>query len=138
VQWFERNRLELHPENATPYDVLLGRLGAEQESCGNRSNSEPHPMQGGCYRIPTAQYDVCEPFISAWRANGLELDGRSGVVERESLALFGLPLGPPRTEIIEGKAYTVQWFERTRFEWHREEAPPYHVLYGLLGNEIGP
>src|SRR5690242_20841576 len=30
VQWFERNRLELHPENARPYDVLLGRLGADR------------------------------------------------------------------------------------------------------------
>src|SRR5262245_10963367 len=29
VQLFERNRLELHPENRPPYDVLLGRLGAE-------------------------------------------------------------------------------------------------------------
>src|SRR5262245_24483959 len=29
IQIFERNRLELHPENAPPYDVLLGRLGAE-------------------------------------------------------------------------------------------------------------
>src|SRR5689334_8844878 len=28
VQLFERNRLELHAENAPPYDVLLGRLGA--------------------------------------------------------------------------------------------------------------
>jgi len=31
VQYFERGRFELHPENAgTPYEVLLGRLGAEQ------------------------------------------------------------------------------------------------------------
>jgi hypothetical protein len=30
VQYFERNRFEYHPENAgTPYDVLLGRLGAQ-------------------------------------------------------------------------------------------------------------
>src|SRR6185436_14369527 len=28
AQWFERSRLELHPENPAPYDVLLGRLGA--------------------------------------------------------------------------------------------------------------
>jgi hypothetical protein len=28
VQWFERARFELHPENARPYDVLLGRLGS--------------------------------------------------------------------------------------------------------------
>ena len=30
MQRFERNRLELHPENARPYDVLLGRLGADR------------------------------------------------------------------------------------------------------------
>ena len=31
VQYFERARFELHPENAgTPYEVLLGRVGAEQ------------------------------------------------------------------------------------------------------------
>jgi len=28
VQWFERARLEYHPENQAPYDVLLGRLGS--------------------------------------------------------------------------------------------------------------
>jgi hypothetical protein len=31
VQYFERQRLEYHPENrGTPFEVLLGRLGAEQ------------------------------------------------------------------------------------------------------------
>jgi hypothetical protein len=29
TQWFERARFEYHPENKPPYDVLLGRLGAE-------------------------------------------------------------------------------------------------------------
>jgi len=29
VQWFERARLELHPENQAPYDVLGGLLGCE-------------------------------------------------------------------------------------------------------------
>ncbi len=29
VQWFERARLELHPENDAPYDVLGGLLGCE-------------------------------------------------------------------------------------------------------------
>ena len=35
VQRFERNRLELHPENKRPYDVLLGRLGADR--LGNKA-----------------------------------------------------------------------------------------------------
>jgi hypothetical protein len=30
VQYFERGRLEYHPENAgSPYEVLLGQLGTE-------------------------------------------------------------------------------------------------------------
>jgi hypothetical protein len=29
VQYFERNRFEFHPENQPPYNVQLGRLGAE-------------------------------------------------------------------------------------------------------------
>ncbi len=29
VQYFERARMELHPENQRPYDVLLGLLGNE-------------------------------------------------------------------------------------------------------------
>src|SRR3954470_5689809 len=28
TQWFERAKYEAHPENKAPYDVLLGRLGA--------------------------------------------------------------------------------------------------------------
>src|SRR5690242_19103370 len=28
TQWFERAKYEAHPENNAPYDVLLGRLGA--------------------------------------------------------------------------------------------------------------
>ncbi len=27
VQWFERNRLELHPENQPPWNILGGHLG---------------------------------------------------------------------------------------------------------------
>ena len=29
TQWFERARFEFHPNNPRPYQVLLGRLGAE-------------------------------------------------------------------------------------------------------------
>lgn len=30
AQWFERARLEYHPDNPAPYRVLLGRLAAER------------------------------------------------------------------------------------------------------------
>jgi hypothetical protein len=52
------------------------------------------------------------------------------------LALFGLPLSGVQTErMSDGKEYQVQWFERARFELHPDNAAPYDVLFGLLGNE---
>ncbi len=138
VQWFERERLELHPENAPPYDVLLGRLGADSlEQQGRRwqdfPTSQPQP---DCRFFPETGQNVCGDILAAWRANGLEFDGQPGTSAAESLALFGLPLSPPRTETVEGRAYTVQWFERARFELHPENAPPFNVLLGLLGRSV--
>lgn len=139
AQQFERNRLELNPGNRPPYDVLLGRLGAERLSQMGRDwrsfpRSQPQP---GRRFFPETGHNVCEDILAAWRANGLELDGRHGTTEAESLALFGLPLSNLVSETLsDGKTYQVQWFERARFEVHPELAPPYRVLLGLLGNEI--
>ncbi len=138
AQQFERNRLELHPGNRPPYDVLLGRLGAERLSQMGRDwrsfpQSQPQP---GCRFFPETGHNVCGDILAAWRANGLELDGRRGTTEAESLALFGLPLSDLVSETLsDGKTYQVQWFERARFELHPELAPPHRVLLGLLGNE---
>jgi hypothetical protein len=141
VQWFERNRLELHPENARPYDVLLGRLGGDRLTQQGRDwftfpKSEP---QANCRFFPESGHNVCSEVLAAWHASGLELDGRRGKSEAENLALFGLPLSDAQSETIDGKEYTVQWFERARFELHPENKPPYNVLLGLLGAEVhGP
>jgi|GEM_PF-2233769 len=139
VQWFERNRLELHPENARPYDVLIGRLGADRlaqegRDWGRFPKSEP---QGDCRYFPETGHNACGAVLRAWRALGVELDGRPGTSEAESLALFGLPLSGPRTETLsDGREYVVQWFERARFELHTVFAPPNDVLLGLLGAEM--
>jgi Tol biopolymer transport system component len=140
TQWFERNRLELHPENAPPYDVLLGRLGADVLEARGR-NWFTFPKDGepaaDCRAFDTG-FNVCGEVLEAWRANGLELDGMPGTTEAESLALFGQPISPLQIEAIDGQAYEVQWFERARFERHPENAPPFHVLFGLLGNVLRP
>lgn len=139
AQLFERNRLELHPENNRPYDVLLGRLGADRLAQQGRDpfmfpKSE---QQNACRYFPETQHNVCGGILNAWHANGLEFDGKRGKSEAENLALFGLPLSDPQTETLsDGKPYTVQWFERARFELHPENQPPYNILLGLLGNEI--
>jgi len=49
TQWFERARFEYHPDNPEPYQVLLGRLGAEVFAPG-RANLDPAAMSPPQYR----------------------------------------------------------------------------------------
>lgn len=140
VQWFERNRLELHPQNARPFDVLLGRLGSDILGLQARdwmTFFKSGPLPGAdCRYFPETGHNVCDRILRAWRANGLEIDGRGGFSEAENLSLFGLPLSEARTETLgDGRQYTVQWFERGRFELHPEFDPPNDALLGLLGSE---
>jgi subtilisin family serine protease len=135
VQYFERHRLELHPENRPPYNVLLSRLGDSILQQGSRSwfdfpKGSPEP---GCQVFADTGHSVCEPFLSYWRTHGLELDGRRGKTAAESLALFGQPLSEAQVETLaDGQQYIVQWFERARFESHGDQG----VLLGLLSNDL--
>jgi hypothetical protein len=139
VQVFERNRLELHPENPRPYDVLLGRLGADrlvarQIDWQQFPKSDPGAPN---YFAQTGQA-IAPQFYGYWASQGLEFDGQPGKSFAESLALFGLPLSPAQMEVsqTDGGTYLTQHFERARFEYHPENAgTPYVVLLGLLGRE---
>lgn len=139
VQDFERNRLELHPGNARPYDVLLGRLGDEilrRQGRDWQSFGKVDSAPSGCLYFPETRQSLCEPFLSYWRSQGLEFDGRPGYSISENIALFGLPLSEQQPELLSnGAVHTVQWFERTRFEHHPDNPNPYKVLLGLLGVE---
>lgn len=136
VQWFERARLELHPEQPPPYDVLVGRVGAELRAAGERP-SFATAMPGDCRFFAETGQSLCGPFLDAWLYGGRPLDGDPAVSDAESLALYGFPLGPPRTErLSDGRAYVVQWLERARFELHPELDGM--VLRGLLGRELAP
>lgn len=137
VQWFERARVELHPQNPFPYDLLLGRSGAELLARAPVQRLPQTATPGECRSFPETGHAVCGAFLAAWSANGLELDGDAWVSDAESLALYGLPLTAPRTErLSDGQTYVVQWFERARFELHPQLGGV--VLRGLLGRELAP
>lgn len=139
VQSFQRNRLELHPENKRPYDVLLGRLGVDRlDQLGRDWRAYPQSgKQANCRYFAQTNQSICGPLLRAWRANGIEIDGKAGKSEAENLALFGMPISPLISEVqADGQERQVQWFERARFEIHSENKPPNNVLLGLLGTEI--
>ncbi len=69
---------------------------------------------------------VADRFLAYWRYNG-------------GLGRHGYPLTDERRERLEdGNEYLVQYFERTRLEYHPENAPPYDVLIGQLGRRFRP
>lgn len=123
VQYFERSLFELHPENAAPNDVLLSLLGAfryvgkyssgapiQQANANNpRQFAETGKTLGGAFRM-------------YWENHG-------------GLAQQGLPLSDEFQEAsdLDGKTYTVQYFERAVFEMHPENPSDSQVLLSQLG-----
>jgi hypothetical protein len=134
VQWFERASFELRPENAPPYDVLLGDLGRRLAAgLGPQDAEEP---RADCRFFSETGFNVCDDILAAWQRSGLEFDGQAGTSEAESLALWGFPItGEFTATLFDGQEYTVQYFERARFERHPQNQPPYDILTGLLGTE---
>jgi hypothetical protein len=142
TQYFERNRFELHPENARPYDVLLGRLGDDrlgQQRRDWRAFGPSKPVEG-CRFFQETGHNICDittgiGFKTYWESHGLQ-DPALDVSQR-SLALFGLPLSDVLVETnVAGDTVLTQWFERARFEYHLDKPREFAVLLGLLGNEI--
>jgi plastocyanin len=89
--------------------------------------------------FPETGFTVKGRFLTYWRAHGLEF-GDAGISYRESLGLFGFPISDEKTEKLEdGKEYSVQYFERARFEYHPENADPANqVLLGQFGRILHP
>lgn len=63
VQYFERQRFELHTENIAPYGVLLGLLGEEvlqqQGIDWHTQPVSPGPV-AGCMWFPETRHNVCD------------------------------------------------------------------------------
>ena len=93
----------------------------------------------GSLTFPETGFTVRGAFLRYWQTHGLEF-GDYDVSYRESLALFGYPISEEFEERLEdGEIYTVQYFERARFEWHPENAnTEYEVLLGQFGRRIRP
>jgi outer membrane protein assembly factor BamB len=124
TQYTERARFEQHTENQPPYNVLLGRLGAELTT--GRGGENPFvktQAKAGQAFVPETGHNITEPLLTYWQANG-------------GVPVFGYPLSEGFNEKspTDGKNYRVQYFERQRLEYHPEISDPARqVLLGLLG-----
>lgn len=124
VQYFERAVFEKHPENAAPSDVLLSLLGTflyEQkypEGAPNQKASTVNPR-----KFAETGKTIGGKFRDYWEKNG-------------GLAQQGFPITDEFQEKsdLDGKTYTVQYFQRAVFELHPENAgTQYEVLLSQLG-----
>ncbi|HEX5505179.1 MAG TPA: hypothetical protein VFW96_21360 [Thermomicrobiales bacterium] len=125
VQYFERVRLEYHPENPPPWDVELGQFGrrALNVALANPPTVPVAPLTGQVY-FPATGHNLGGAFLAYWRANG-------------GLAQFGYPLTDPFPQLLEdSRTHVVQYFERARFEAHPENAPPWDIELGQFGRSI--
>jgi hypothetical protein len=121
VQYFERARFELHPENAgTAYEVLLGHLGRKYHPADKPVQAIP-----GQRYFPESGHNLGGLFREYWEQYG-------------GLFIYGVPMSEEFTETskIDGKPYKVQYFERARFEHHPENTGKSQVLLGHLGRQL--
>lgn len=86
-------------------------------------HSQALAQQAGCQTFKETGKAVCGKFLQYWTTHG-------------GLAQQGYPISNPFVELSEvnGKNYTVQYFERAEFEYHPENQPPHDVLLTLLGS----
>ncbi|MBF6613379.1 MAG: M23 family metallopeptidase [Chloroflexi bacterium] len=115
VQYFERGRLEYHPESAQR--IELGLLASAMLK--GRTFSPLPTLADTKTRVyfPQTGHTISNGFLNYWKANG-------------SLATFGYPLSEEMGE----DGLTVQYFERARFEYHKElEGTPYAVQLSPVG-----
>jgi hypothetical protein len=81
--------------------------------------------QGNSQTFPETGKTVSGKFLTYWNSHG-------------GLAQQGFPISNEFTEVsdVDGRSYTVQYFERAVFEYHPEKSAPYDVLLSLLGAQL--
>jgi hypothetical protein len=133
VQYFERARFEHHPEyKGQESEVLLGLLG--HTVTGGRKEAGEYPFQ------PVAPFNsTATEFYFKETGHSLRGGFKTFWQTHGGLSQYGYPISEEFQEVnpSDGKTYTVQYFERNRFEWHPEYVnTPAEFLLGLLGQQV--
>ncbi len=119
VQYFQRVRMEKHPENPHPYKVQLGLLGDE---LGFRQAAIP------AAEIPP--YNHADKYYFAETGHTVQFAFLQFFQDNGGLDIFGYPI----TEwIIEANGRITQYFQRGKMEWYPENPRGQRVQLGMLG-----
>ncbi len=102
VQYFERGRFELLPENPPELRVKFSDLGTLYYESGGQELPLP-PNFPACQPFRETGKQVCYAFLEYFIKNG-------------GVATFGYPITNFETQ----DGLIVQYFQRARFEWHPE------------------
>jgi hypothetical protein len=102
--------------------LAWGALGSTAQGASSQTVS----AQAGCQTFRETGHKVCGRFLDYWNTHG-------------GLAQQGYPLSEEfiETSALNGRPYTVQYFERAVFEKHPENKPPFDVLLSQLGTFLG-
>ncbi|MCY4436099.1 MAG: hypothetical protein OXE05_02040 [Chloroflexi bacterium] len=120
VQYFQRARYEYHPEHAgTRYEVQLGLLGDILTSGRDFPKAIPVPTTENQRYFPETGHVVSGTFLRFYNSRG-------------GLDIFGYPI----SEVIQENGRSVQYFQRSRFEYHPQLPEQYQITLGLLGEEL--
>ena len=131
VQYLERTKLEYHPEWAGSQWAVVGELAGTNLTAGRRGEAPFQPLpattgsDAGCTFYPQTGHRLCLGFQAYWQQHG-------------GLQVFGYPISEefPEQNPDTGQVYTVQYFERARFEYHPDNPPDWQVELGRLGTQL--
>lgn len=115
VQYFQKARMEWHPENPDPYKVQLGLLG-EELKYRQPPVPEPTPRSRRKVYFPETGHTVSYAFLDFFNKNG-------------GIDIFGYPI----TEMYFEDGQIVQYFQRLKLQWQPNDAAN-TVAVGNLGD----
>lgn len=118
VQYFQKARLEWHPDNPDPYKILPGLLGEDlgKKQAPILASQIPAATDPNCIYFAETGHKVCNSFLSYFKANG-------------GVDVFGYPI----TEYVQEKGLIVQYFQRALMEWHPGKPAGQRVVTAPLG-----
>jgi hypothetical protein len=118
AQYFQRARMEWHPDNDSPHQVQLGLLVDELGFIYPPIPPEDIPtiLDPDHQYFPETGHIVAGAFLDYFREKG-------------GLDIFGYP----RSESLYEAGYYVQYFQRARMEWNPEGTAGAQVRLTLIG-----